>query len=529
MATISSPTVRVGERRIPLVLPNRRDPRLHTAAVIISIHVIGITALGFRVSVPQIVAAIVTAAGVDVALTLRMTGKLVWPASGMLTGSGVALILRLAGMGAGDSWSWAGWHYFAGIAGVSVLTKYLIRFRGEHLFNPSNFGLVVAFLVLGSDVIEPLDFWWAPLDFWMALAYAVIIGGGIAITRRLNLLEMAVVYWVVLAAGLAILVASGHCMTAVWSVDPVCGTRFWTVLVTSPEVLIFMLFMITDPKTVPRGRLARFVFAATLGLLTTLLMAPQSVEFGAKVALLASLVIWSPARGLFDRFLPDRASGRSGLVSLMGRVLDRRREPLAGFTRGALAGSFVVLAAVGIIAAGAPARLPPDSAAAARTPVIEVDIDPDTLPTVEIHPDVRSLNLDVDDRYARELAVNLAENLAIEAEAVRRGDGSLLAAASGGERLTEMQERVAAAIAAGSRVVPVYHFKSLTLGVSETEGSQVGAALAFEGTGTVELVTYSGLGEEQSRSETRFSSTLIMRQLGGERWVIVEVTDPPSG
>ena len=521
MATITSPTVRVGAKRVPLVLPNRRDPRLHTAAVIISIHVIGITALGFRVSVPQILAAIITAAGVDVALTLRKSGELVWPASGMLTGSGVALILRLTEMEAGDYWNWTGWQYFAGIAGISVLTKYLIRFRGKHLFNPSNIGLVVAFLVLGSEVIEPLDFWWAPFGWWMALAYAVIVGGGIVITRRLNLLEMAVTYWVVLASGLGVLVASGHCMTAAWSVNPVCGGRFWTVLVTSPEILIFMLFMITDPKTVPTGRLARLVFAATLGLLTTLLIAPQAVEFGAKVALLASLVILTPARGLFERLFPERVPGRSGLASLLDLAAERRSGTLAGFTQGALASSFVVLAAVGIIAAGAPARAPLDSISTAQPLLIDVAIDPDTLPPIEIDPNVRSLNLDVDDQFALDLAVNLAENLAIEADAIRRGDMNPLPAVSGERRLAEMQEKLAEATDDGSRVVPVYHFESLALR-AQTEG-QSGAALAFDATGTVELVTYDADGEEQSRSETRFASTFVMRQFDPERWVTVHV------
>lgn len=527
MATITSPTVRVGAKRVPLVLPNRRDPRLHTAAVIISIHVIGITALGFRVSVPQIVVAIVTAAGVDVALTFRRTGQLVWPASGMLTGSGIGLILRLTGMEAGDYWSWTGWQYFAGIASVSVLTKYLIRFRGEHLFNPSNIGLVVAFLVLGSGVIEPLDFWWAPFGLWMALAYAVIVGGGIVITRRLNLLEMAVTFWVVLAAGLGVLAASGHCMTAAWSVDPVCGARFWTILVTSPEILIFLLFMITDPKTVPTGRMARSVFAATLGLLATLLIAPQAVEFGAKVALLASLVIWSPIRGLFDRVFPERVPGQSGLASFIDLAAKRRSGPLAGFTQGGLAGSLMVLAAVGIIAAGAPARAPLDSIPTSQPLRIDVAIDPDTLPPIEIDPGVRSLNLEVDDQFALELAVNLAQNLAIEADAIKRGDMNPLPAVSGERRLAEMQEKLAKATADGSRVVPIYHFESLTLR-AQTEG-QSGAALAFDATGTVELVTYNASGDEQSRSESHFASTFVMRQLGGGRWVIVHVFSPRSG
>ncbi len=43
-------------------------------------------------------------------------------------------------------------------------------------------------------------------------------------------------------------------MTARWAFAPVCGFDFWRVIVTSPEVLIFLFFMITDPKTVPTGR-----------------------------------------------------------------------------------------------------------------------------------------------------------------------------------------------------------------------------------------------------------------------------------
>lgn len=514
--------MRVGERRIPVVLPHKRDPRLHTAGVIISIHVIGITALGFRVSVPQILAAILTAAVVDIAFTFRRTGKLVWPASGMLTGSGVALILRLVGMEPGDYWSWAGWHYFALVAGLSVLSKYLIRFRGTHVFNPSNIGLVAAFLILGSTVVEPLDFWWAPLGFWMGVAYLIIVGGGLVITRRLNLAEMAIAFWVVLAFGLAVLASSGHCMTAAWSVDPVCGSRFWTVLVTSPEILVFLFFMITDPKTIPQGRLARLVFAATLGLVATLLIAPHAVEFGAKVALLGSLVIWSPIRGVFDRFLPDTVPDRTGLASLVGKVLGRPRRPLRALSGGAVLGSSLVLVAVAIVAAGAPAR-PAQTATTSGITEIAVDIDPSTIPQVVIDPGVDALNVDVDAQYARELALALLENLEIEREAIRQGDGSLLAAANAGYRLDEIQERIEEA-AGGPRVGHDYEFDSLTLGVSETARGQSGAALAFVGTGTVEEITYDASGVEQARSQSRFEATFVMRQFGGVRWLIVDVT-----
>jgi hypothetical protein len=508
--TADTPTLRLGDRQVPLVLPSLRDARLHTAAVILTVHTVGITALGFRVSVFQILSAILAAAVVDIAFTFRATGKLVWPASGMLTGSGVALILRLVEMEAGDHWAWTGWHYYAVVAGLSVATKYLIRHRGVHLFNPSNVGLVAAFLIVGSDLIEPLDFWWAPLGPWMIFAYLVILVGGIAITRRLALLEIAVGFWLVLAAGLGILAASGHCMIAAWAPEPLCGGSFWTVLVTSPEVLIFQLFMITDPKTIPAGRRARLAFAVTLGLLATLLIAPQATEYGAKVGLLGSLVILTPVRGQFDR-----------LFAATGEV----RPPVGArtaFVHGVGVGFALAVVAFGVVLAGAPAREPARAVALSPAAATEVEVDPATLPPVTTSQEVQALNIDVD---PSELAVTLAENLFIEAEAVRHGNGNLLAAAATGDRLTEMQRRVGDAISTGERPVPHYRFDSLALGVAEAGEGQSSAALSFEAIGTEEVITYDALGTELSRTTSEFSRTFVLRRVGGDRWLIAATED----
>ena len=313
-------TLQFGEREYPVVLPSIRDPRLHVAAVIITIHVLGQVGLGFAVSVPQILAAIVTCAVIEVAWTFHQTGSLVWPASAMLTGSGVALILRAVGTQAGDHWTWSNWHLFALVAGLSLVSKYVIRYRGSHVFNPSNIGLVVAFVVLGSTRVEPLDFWWAPLNGWMALAYLVIVVGGTLITARLRLLAMAAAFWLTFSAAIGLLAASGHCMTARWAFAPVCGSDFWSVIVTSPEVLIFLFFMITDPKTVPAGRVARILFGVSVALVSTLLIAPQTTEFWAKVGLLAGLVLVCAIRPLFDRFLPAPNSDRDDLRRFVARV-----------------------------------------------------------------------------------------------------------------------------------------------------------------------------------------------------------------
>src|SRR5690349_394888 len=150
-ADMTARSIAVGGASYPLVLPNVRDPRLHVAAVIITVHVLGQVGLHFRVSIPQILAAIVTCAVIEVALTFRQSRAFVWPASAMLTGSGVALILRVVGTPPDQPWNTDFWYVFAGVAVFSLLTKYVIRYRGNHVFNPSNIGPVVAFFVLRSS------------------------------------------------------------------------------------------------------------------------------------------------------------------------------------------------------------------------------------------------------------------------------------------------------------------------------------------------------------------------------------------
>src|SRR5690349_4825753 len=121
-------TVRLGRTSYPVLLPKLRDPRLHVAAVVVTIHVLGQLGLHFQVSIPQILAAIGTCALLGVAITFAQTKTLVWPASAMLTGSGVALILRVPDTPPGDHWTTHAWWVFAGVAGCSLLTKYAIRY-----------------------------------------------------------------------------------------------------------------------------------------------------------------------------------------------------------------------------------------------------------------------------------------------------------------------------------------------------------------------------------------------------------------
>jgi len=527
---VTARTLTFGGSTYPLVLPSIRDPRLHVAAVIITIHVLGQVGLHFRVSVPQILAAILTTAIIEVVLTFRQSRAFVWPASAMLTGSGVALILRVVGTPPDQPWNTDGWYVFAGVAGFSLLTKYFIRYRGSHVFNPSNIGLVIAFIVLGSTRVEPLDFWWAPLNGWMLLAYAVIIGGGLLITRRLRLLALAATFWVTLAAGMGILAGSGHCMTANWAFSPVCGFDFWRVIVFSPEVLIFLFFMITDPKTVPAGQVGRVVFGLLVAVASTLLLAPQTNEFGTKVALLSGLVVVCAVRPILDRLMPEPRSAADDIRRFASGIATGGAG--AGLARGAgrvaLAVVAVLVLGVGIVAAGAPARgfVPDTSEILDRVPH---QVDPATFPAITVEQDVADWNHEIAGPGARDIVQALGENLELENQALLRRDPSILTAVDHGDRLAEMQARVADATAAGRTVVAHYRFDELNMTLIVPFGVQTGLSLGLEGTGTVTDETYDASGALVDRRESPFERTFVMRRATGDRWLNVGVLPVAPG
>jgi Na+-translocating ferredoxin:NAD+ oxidoreductase RnfD subunit len=511
---VTARTLTIAGGTYPLVLPSIRDPRLHVAAVIITVHVLGQVGLQFEVSVPQIVAAIVTCAILEIALTFRQSRAFVWPASAMLTGSGVALILRVVGTPANQPWTIDYWYVFAGVAGFSLLTKYVIKYRGTHVFNPSNIGLVLAFIVLGSSRVEPLDFWWAPLtNPWMLAAYGVIIVGGILITRRLRLLGLAASFWLTLAAGLGLLAASGHCMVANWAFAPVCGADYWRVIVTSPEVLIFLFFMITDPKTVPAGSAARIVFGVLVAITSVLLMAPQTDEFGTKVGLLAGLVVVCAMRPLLDRFLPAAAPIPSG------------RRPMTQIGALVAAG---VLVAVAIVAAGIPARgfVVPDRAEALNNP--PAAIDPTTLPPVTVGQEVVEYDHELAATGMPAVVVSLAQNLELENQALLERDASLLTAVDHGDRLDEMQRRLDAATASGATTIAHYDFDAIDVSLLVPFGQQTGLSLGLRGRGTVTEERHAANGTVTDRRSSPFDQTFAMRQATGARWMLVAVLPAPE-
>src|SRR5213082_2378830 len=125
----SGPTFVIRGTPYPVVLPKLSDPRLHLAATITSLQVIGQVGFHFELSIAQILISLATCAMLEVAIALRRQRVLLWPASALLTGNGVAFVLRVPGTAHGDWWTTHGWWIFVATSGGALLSKYVIAWR----------------------------------------------------------------------------------------------------------------------------------------------------------------------------------------------------------------------------------------------------------------------------------------------------------------------------------------------------------------------------------------------------------------
>src|SRR5437868_12320955 len=119
-------SVRLFGRSYPLLLPSIRDPRLHVAAVLLTLQALGQTVLDFRLSIAQILVCLAVGALIEFGVAFFKDKVILWPASGLLTGNSTAFILRTPGTLHGQWWSMHGIWIFVGVVVLSMASKYLI-------------------------------------------------------------------------------------------------------------------------------------------------------------------------------------------------------------------------------------------------------------------------------------------------------------------------------------------------------------------------------------------------------------------
>ncbi len=530
-------TVTIRGREYPVLLPSIRDPRLHVAAVLLTLQVLGQTVLNFRLSIAQILICLATGALIEFGYGFFKDKVIMWPASGLLTGNSAAFILRVPGTFHGQWWSTRGMWIFIGVVAVSMASKYLIRWRGRHIFNPSNLGLVLAFVVLGPQYTEPQDLWWIPMGPWMIVTYAILIGGGLFIGWELKLLGLELGYMAAFAlfAALALLPVPDHCMIASWYATPICGQQLWQILVTSPEVLIFAFFMVPDPRTVPDGQAGRFVFGALVAFLSIVLLGPTTLEFWTKTGILASLVIACAGRFALARLLEPLEEGG-------GRIEAMRRLGLRGLAMGGAC--LVLLAAlplsaelslhstipapelpdgtrptlalvigpngvdIGTWAVNAAAQaLPPPGGTTPAPKSARVWLLP-SIPRVTVPQNVSAFDSSITQAKADAWARTVVLDLMIESEARRAHDLTLATLGATGDGLTEFTDVIKQDIKAGKSVQKSYSFDrvqlTLFLPKLSTQASRlVGVSLH----GTTTLITRDASGKILSQQTQSYGKS----------------------
>ena len=193
--------------------------------------------------------------------------------------SGISLTLLLKPQG-GALWPFV----LGGI--LAIGSKYVLRDRDQHLWNPTNFA-IVALLLLAPDRVSVLSHQWGN-DLPTNL---VIWCFGLIIAARVRVLHITLAYVI------AFLVLNG--LRSVLLGQPVLPEL---APITGPMYQLFVFFMITDPRTVVRGRRKQIVVAIVIALVEVVIRFaadrgwPLPVAFTAAPALVALWLVGPVAK-----------------------------------------------------------------------------------------------------------------------------------------------------------------------------------------------------------------------------------------
>jgi len=173
---------------------------------------------------------------------------------------------------------------------LSIGSKFLIRWKNKHIFNPTNFGIIVTILITRLFV-EGGDAWVSPGQWGSnALLFFMVGAAGLIVLLRVKRLGTAIAF-IVTFLGLTF---ARNILYLGWPVD-----HFQQTLTTG-SLLLFTFFMITDPVATPSNAKARIIWAAMVGALAWYL----STKLWVHTAPLWALFFLSPLTPLFDRFMP---------------------------------------------------------------------------------------------------------------------------------------------------------------------------------------------------------------------------------
>lgn len=246
------------------------DARHFQIAFLGSFLAYGLIALDWQADWMRYAITLATALGIQAVAIV--TKSLPWSTlkSALITGLGLSLLLK-SGV----------WWAPALAAAAAIGSKFLIRYKGKHLFNPANLGVVVA-LLTGQAWVSPGQWGAGP-----ALVFLIGACGWLVLIKATRL-DTALAFITVFAA----LIGWRQLGYLGWPADHLVHT------LTNGSLLLFTFFMITDPRTTPNARVPRLIWAALIAVTAFFLHQQWYVH----TAPILALFLLTPLVPLADHF-----------------------------------------------------------------------------------------------------------------------------------------------------------------------------------------------------------------------------------
>lgn len=170
----------------------------------------------------------------------------------------------------------------AGVLGIS--SKFICQKKGKHWFNPANFGIVSVLSLTKDGWISPGQ--WGT-DIWLALIFLAL---GAIILEKVGRLDTSLTFFMVYGA----LVLSRNIYLG-WTLDV-----FFHQMMNG-SLLLFALFMLTDPRSIPNNKSMRMLWASLIALVGFV------IQFGFynSTGVFYSLFLLSPLTIYLDRLEND--------------------------------------------------------------------------------------------------------------------------------------------------------------------------------------------------------------------------------
>lgn len=163
--------------------------------------------------------------------------------SALITTLGLCLLLRAD-------------HYSTMIiaSSLAILSKFVFQVQSKHFFNPANFGIIAALILTPDAWVSPGQ--WGE-DWWYCLLFA---GTGGLVLKQVGRWDKTAAF-----LGMYALLEGMRNLWLGWTLD------VYLHRLMSGSLLLFALFMITDPRSIPNARISRLIWAICIAAFTFIL------------------------------------------------------------------------------------------------------------------------------------------------------------------------------------------------------------------------------------------------------------------